>query len=309
MIAIRTRIAREVAGFFQFIKELFRQPQSAIGTLLVVFFLLLAIFGKQIAPSPNPNDQSHEARVAPTLSITSFELGLHPFGTDRLGRDVYSRVILGAESIFRIAGLGTLFAVLIGTAIGLFMGYQGGLIDEALGRVIDALLALPALLLALVMVGIVRNLDFDSGSWQAALSNNVVLIVIAILYVPIVARVARSTTLDIKTREFIEAAQIRGESTFYIIFREILPSVIPSLVVEASLRFSYAIFLVASLGFLGFGARPPSPDWGLMVNENRGGFYQLTPWALEFPASAIAILVIGVNLMSDGIRRVVQKGG
>ena len=105
----------------------------------------------------------------------------------------------------------------------------------------------------------------------------------------------------------MEAGKIGGESRFYIIFREILPSVIPALVVEASLRFSYAIFLVASLGFLGFGARPPSPDWGLMVSENRGGLYQLTPWALEYPAGAIAILVISVNLMSDGIKRVVQK--
>jgi peptide/nickel transport system permease protein len=106
----------------------------------------------------------------------------------------------------------------------------------------------------------------------------------------------------------VEAAQIRGESRLYIIFREILPSVIPALVVEASLRFSYAIFLVASLGFLGFGAKPPSPNWGLMVSENRGGAYALTPWALEYPAIAIALLVIGVNLMSDGIKRVVQKG-
>ena len=285
-----------------------RHPQSAAGTLLVSFFLILALFGRQLAPYSNPNDQSHDVRVAPTLDLGALQLGDHPFGTDRLGRDVYSRVILGAGSIFQIAGLGTLISVVLGSALGLFMGYQGGWVDEIIGRVIDALLAIPALLLALVLIGIIRNLDFAAGSWQAALADNVILLVISLLYIPIVARVARSTTLDIKTREFVEAAEIRGESQFYIIFREILPSVIPSLVVEASLRFSYAIFLVASLGFLGFGARPPSPDWGLMVNENRGGFYQLTPWALEFPALAIAILVIAVNLMSDGIRRAVQKG-
>ena len=297
------------AAFLRFMRELLRQPQSAFGTLLVVFFLILALFGTQLAPYPNPNDQSHAVRRPPTLNLAELQLGDHPFGTDRLGRDVYSRVILGAGSIFRIAGFGTLISVGLGSTLGLFMGYQGGWVDEILGRMIDALLAIPALLLALVLVGIIRNLDFEIGSWQAELSNQVILLVIAVLYVPIVARVARSATLDIKTREFVEAAQIRGESTAYIIFREILPSVIPSLVVEASLRFSYAIFLVASLGFLGFGARPPSPDWGLMVNENRGGFYQLTPWALEFPALAIAIVVIAVNLMSDGIRRLVQKGG
>jgi len=301
-------VRRNSAAFLRFLPALLRQPQSAAGTLLVVFFLFLALFGRQLAPYPNPNDQSHDVRLPPTLNLAALQLGDHPFGTDRLGRDVYSRVILGAGSIFRIAGLGTLISVVLGSALGLLMGYQGGWVDEILGRVIDALLAIPALLLALVLVGIIRNLDFEIGSWQAELANQVTLLVIAVLYVPIVARVVRSATLDIKTREFVEAAQIRGESTAYILFREILPSVIPALVVEASLRFSYAIFLVASLGFLGFGARPPSPDWGLMVNENRGGFYHLTPWALEFPALAIAILVIAVNLMSDGIRRLVQKG-
>ncbi len=303
-----TTRSRSLVAVLTMLRGLLRQPQSALGTLLVFVFLLLALFGRQLAPYANPNDQSHDARQAPTLDIGALQLGEHPFGTDRLGRDVYSRVILGANSIFRIAGLGTLVSVVLGSALGLFMGYAGGWVDEILGRVIDALLAIPALLLALVLVGIIRNLDFAAGSWQAGLADNVVLLVISLLYIPIVARVARSTTLDIKTREFVEAAEIRGESKLYIIFREIMPSVIPSLVVEASLRFSYAIFLVASLGFLGFGARPPSPDWGLMVNENRGGFYQLTPWALEFPALAIAVLVIAVNLMSDGIRRAVQKG-
>ena len=299
---------QRIAAFLSILKVLLRQPTSGFGAFLALFFLLVALFGSRLAPYPNPNDQRHDVRVAPTLDIGALQFGEHPFGTDRLGRDVYSRVTLGAGSIFRIAGLGTLISVLIGSALGLLMGYRGGLFDEVMGRVIDALLAIPALLLALVMVGIIRNLDFEIGSWQADLSNDVVLFVIAVLYVPIVARVARSATLDIKSREFVEAAEIRGETTTYILFREILPSVIPALVVEASLRFSYAIFLVASLGFLGFGARPPSPDWGLMVNENRGGYYQLTPWALEFPALAIAILVIAVNLMSDGIRRAVQKG-
>ncbi len=298
---------RQLASIRRLGAALLRQPQSALGTLLVAFFFFLALFGAQLAPFPKPNDQRHSPRLPPTIEVARLQLGDHPFGTDRLGRDVYSRVILGAGSILRIAGLGTLISVVIGSALGLYMGYRGGWIDELMGRVIDALLAIPALLLALVLVGIIRNVDFEIGSWQAGLAKNVILLVIAILYVPVVARVARSTTLDIKTREFVEAAEIRGESTAYILFREILPSVIPSLVVEASLRFSYAIFLVASLGFLGFGARPPSPDWGLMVNENRGGFYQLTPWALDFPALAIAILVIAVNLMSDGVRRAAQK--
>jgi peptide/nickel transport system permease protein len=293
-------LRRNMTSAGKFARELLSRPQSAVGTLIVLFFLILALFGSRIAPY-SANDQSSPVRLAPTTG--------YPFGTDYLGRDVFSRVILGTESIFRIAGFGTLIAVVVGTFIGLFIGYQGGLVDELTSRLIDALLAMPALLIALVILGIIRNLEFEKGSFQAVLADNSVLLVIALVYVPIVARVVRSGTLDIKTREFVQAAQIRGESRLYIIFREIFPSVIPALVVEASLRFSYAIFLVASLGFLGVAARPPSPDWGLMVNENRGGLYDLTPWALEYPAAAIAVLVIGVNLMSDGIRRAVQKSG
>jgi peptide/nickel transport system permease protein len=309
----------------RFVRELMRSPQSATGTLIVVFFFLLAILGPRVAPY-SENNQSSPPRTPPTntparffrqvwddparlLDPDTYDPGDYPFGTDYLGRDVFSRVILGAESIFRIAGIGTLIAVIIGTFVGLTIGYQGGMLDEIAGRVIDALLAMPALLIALVILGILHNLEFESGSWQDWLADNSVLIVIALVYVPIVARVVRSSTLDIKSRTFVQAAQIRGESRLYIIFREIFPSVIPALVVEASLRFSYAIFLVASLGFLGVAARPPSPDWGLMVSENRGGHYDLTPWALEYPAAAIAVLVIGVNLMSDGIKRAVQKSG
>lgn len=306
------RLTNSLGDVGRFLRELYSRPQSAIGTSIVFFFFFLALFGSSLAPYPNANDQSNPVRVEPTFewnSVVNLELGDYPFGTDVNGRDVFSRVILGAESIFRVAGLGTLIAVIIGSVIGLFMGYQGGILDELLGRVIDALLAIPALLLALVTVGIIRNLDVEPGTWQANITDNAVLILIAFLYIPIVARVVRSSTLDIKTRQFIEAAQIRGEGPIYIIFREILPSVIPTIVVEAALRFSYAIFLVASLGFLGFGERPPSPDWGLMVNQNRGGFYALTPWALEYPAAAIAILVVAVNLMSDGIKRVLQKSG
>lgn len=304
-------------------REVLRSPQSALGTAIVLFFLALALFGPQIAPYA-ANDQSHPPRQSPTAApldrlrevwqdparlfdADTYRPGAYPFGTDTLGRDVFSRVILGASSIFRVAGLGTLIAVAVGTTLGLATGYWGGLPDEIMGRIFDALLALPALLIALVILGVIRSVETEPGTLRAVLADNAVLLVIALVYVPIVARVVRSSTLEIKQREFVQAAQIRGESAGYILFREIFPSVVPVLVVEAALRFSYGIFLVASLGFLGVAARPPSPDWGLMVNENRGGFYTLAPWALEYPAAAIALLVVGVNLMSDGIRRAVQK--
>ncbi|MGH7463161.1 MAG: ABC transporter permease, partial [Longimicrobiales bacterium] len=138
--------------------------------------------------------------------------------------------------------------------------------------------------------------------------RNSVLIVIVVVYTPIVARVVRSVVLAVKTKGFVEAARVQGESRRRILFREILPSVLPALAVEAALRFSYAIFLVASLGFLGVGVQPPNPDWGLMVNEART-YVSQTPWALYYPAGAISILVIGVNLMADGLKRVLQSNG
>ncbi len=123
-----------------------------------------------------------------------------------------------------------------------------------------------------------------------------------------VARVVRSVVLDLKTRQFVEAAKMRGESSAYIMFKEILPGVLPPMAVEASMRFAYAIFLVASLGFLGLGVQPPSPDWGLMVGEARNYFTQ-APWALLFPAGAIALLVVGIGFLSDGLRRMLLPGG
>ncbi len=273
-------------------------PQTLAGAVIVAIFLLIAAFGQVLAPY-SANDQSHLPALPPQAS--------HPFGTDYLGRDVYSRVILGARSIIGTAGLGTLMAVAAGTAIGLVIAYQGGLIDEIVGRVFDTVLAIPPLVIALVVLGIVRQLNYAPGNWQERLIDRSVLLVIFLVYVPLVARVVRSASLAVKTREFVAAAQLRGESRSYILFREMLPSVAPVLVAEASLRFAYAIFLVASLGFLGVGASPPAPDWGLMVSENRGGLYAVAPWALNFPAAAIACLVVGVTLLSDGVRQALQR--
>jgi peptide/nickel transport system permease protein len=247
--------------------------------------LLLALFGSLVAPYGENEQIAADARHPPSAAYW--------FGTDRLGRDVFSRVVLGTRDILALAGLGTILAVISGTIFGLVSGYLGGLFDEGVMRFFDSLLAIPALLLALLLIGTVGS------------SRNSVLIVIVIVYTPIVARVVRSVVLPVKTLGYVEAARTQGESTASILYREILPSVAPALTVEAALRFSYAIFLVASLGFLGVGAQPPTPDWGLMVSEARHTVSQ-TPWAMYFPAAAIAVLVIGVNLMADGLKRVLQ---
>lgn len=269
-------------------RRLLRRPAALVGLVIFCFFLLLAAFGPYIAPY---DYQAQDAKVrlhTPTLQ--------HPFGNDQFGRDIFSRVIVGTRNIFLLGGIGTILAALVGTAIGLASGYAGGLTDEIAMRLLDVLLSFPSLLLALVLLSSVGP------------SNINLVLVVAILYVPMIARVVRSMVLDLKTKEFVEAARVRGERTSYILFREILPNSLPPLLVETSMRFSYSIFLVASLGFLGLGVQPPSPDWGLQINEARN-FFAIAPHTLLFPAGTIAILVVATSLMSDGLRQVMLPGG
>lgn len=268
------------------LRRLINRPSSTVGTVIFLVFLLTALFGPSLAPYGSNQQIASDVRQPPSA--------VHPFGTDNLGRDVFSRVVLGARDILLLAGLGTALAVITGTVFGLASGYLGGFFDESVMRFFDSLLAMPALLLALLLLGTLGR------------SRNSVLVVIVIVYTPIIARVVRSVVLTVKTKGFVEASRVQGAPIHRILFREIFPSTLPALAVEAALRFSYAIFLVASLGFLGVGVQPPSPDWGLMVKEARTFARQL-PWALYFPAGAIAVLVIGVNLMADGLKRALQQ--
>jgi peptide/nickel transport system permease protein len=277
-----------VQRFVSFFRGLYARPASALGTTIFVIFLIVALFGPLLAPYGLNQIIAADARQPPSAK--------HWFGTDNLGRDVFSRVLLGASDILTLTGAGTLLAVLMGTFFGLVSGYQGGWVDEIIMRLFDSLLALPALLLALLLLGV-----FGS-SGPSILS---VLVVIVIVYTPIVARVVRSVVLSVKNKPYVEAARLQGESLARILFREILLAALPVLAVEAALRFSYAIFLVASLGFLGVGIQPPSPNWGLMVKEGRD-FVNQSPWGMYFPAAAISVVVIGVNLMADGLKRVLQ---
>jgi peptide/nickel transport system permease protein len=269
-------------------RRLKKRPAALIGTIVFCIFLFLAVFGPWVAPY-DYQAQDAKARLA-TPSVT------HPFGADQFGRDILSRIIVGTRNIFLLGGFGTLIAVIIGTAIGLASGYIGGTGDEVVMRLLDVLLSFPSLLLAMVLLA------------AAGPSNLNIVLVVAVLYIPMVARVVRSMVLDLKNKEFVEAARVRGEKRSYILFREILPNSLPPLLVEASMRFSYSIFLVASLGYLGLGVQPPSPDWGLQINEARN-FFQIAPWVLLFPACTIAVLVVSTSLMSDGLRQVMLPGG
>lgn len=278
---------------WRFFRQLAQRPLSLIGTLITLVFILLAVFGPAIAPYGfdeviRDEDNQIVRRTAPDLD--------HPFGTDRRGYDVFSRVIWGAREIITLPGVATAIAVAIGATLGMAVGFLGGWVDEVVSRALDTLLSIPALVLALVMLGVAGPTDLG------------IIAVVVLLYVPIVTRVIRSATLGLREAGYVQAARLRGETTLYILFRELLPGVLPALAVETALRFSYAIFLVASLGFLGLGVQPPSPDWGRMVAEARPDYF-VTPWTLWYPAAAIAVLVIGVNLMADGLRRIFRYEG
>jgi peptide/nickel transport system permease protein len=269
-------------------RRLRRQHAALVGTIIFGLFLIVALLGPLSAPFNYAAQNAADRLQVPSLH--------HLFGTDNFGRDVLSRVLVGTRPVFLLGGAGTLLAAVIGTSLGLLAGYVGRLWDEGIMRVLDVLLAFPALLLAMVLLA------------TAGPSNLNLVIVITILFLPMFARIARSMVLDLRTQEFVEAARLRGETRRHVLFREMLPNTLPPLLVEISIRFSYSIFLVASLGFLGLGVQPPSPDWGIQVNEART-FFDLAPWMLAFPALAIAALVIATSLMADGLRHVLSPVG
>jgi peptide/nickel transport system permease protein len=265
-----------------------RNTLTVIGFVIVTIFLLMALVGPLVVPY-SYSDQNIEQRLQPPSED-------HIFGTDEFGRDVFSRIVVGSRNVCIVAGSGAALAVFLGLLLGLIAGYWGGVLDDVVMRLMEVMMAIPGLLLAMLVL-------FSLGS-----SFYSVILVVGFMYIPVVTRVVRSVVLDIKTRAFVEAAKLRGESIRYILMREILPNVLPHLAVEASMRFVYAIFMVASLGFLGLGVQPPAPDWGFMVSEARP-FYNVAPWVIFFPAASIAILVVGVSFVSDGLRRILLPGG
>lgn len=274
---------------------LFSSKTAMTGFVLVMFWVTVAAFAPYLTHY-TPSEQDWKApNHGPSAN--------HILGTDELGRDLWTRLIYGARVVLVVlpvtekiilpggtAVWGVLVALIAGSALGLIGGYKGGWIDEIVMRSLDAMMAIPVILLYLIIVSAI-----------GASAVNVV-IAIAIVGVPGIARLVRSLTLDIKTREYIRSAETRGESDWFIMFVEILPNTRGPIIIDAMLRVGYAIFAMGTLGFLGLGMPPPSPDWGSMVAKGRAFILMGSPWAALWPSIAIASLVVGLNLLADGIR-------
>lgn len=272
-------------GFFHRLRDTFalilRSRVATIGLAIVIFWILVAIFAPLIAP--------HDPLAQDSKAINQGPSATYPLGTDKLGRDVMSRLVFGARVILILAPISVFMSVLVGTAMGLFGAYFGGAADETVMRLLDAIMAFPTILLYLIII--------------SAIGPSPVNVVVAITFVgaPGVARLVRSLALDVRTRDYIKAAKTRGESSLYIMWVEILPNARGPLIIDAMLRVGYAIFAIGTLGFLGLGLPPPTPDWGGMINDARK-YIWTNPLGVLWPALAIASLVVGLNLLADGLR-------
>jgi ABC-type dipeptide/oligopeptide/nickel transport system permease subunit len=262
-----------------------RTPAGAVGCLLLVFVLAVALVGPLVAP--------HDI-ATPIGAPGQTPSGGAPLGTDYLGRDVLSRLLSGGRSVIWIGGAATALAYLIGLGIGMTAGYTRSILDPLLMRAVDVLLAFPALLVLLLLIG---GLGQHIG---------VLIVGVALVQLPGIARIVRTATLETATRGFVEAAEARGESTFSVLTREILPNISPIVLADFGIRFGYSIILIASVNYLGLGLSPPAADWGLMISENQQ-FVAVNVWAVLGPAIMLALLTIGVNLVADSYVRLLSR--
>ena len=269
------------------LRLILRTTSGKIALPIVLLHVTLTLVGPWLTPYPPTEFQYSGTGELHQLLAPSWQFWL---GTDQFGRDILSRVMSGATSLIVVAGSGTVLGITLGMVVGMSSAYRGGRVDNVVMRVMDGLMSFPGLLMALLVLTTLG----PSGANIAA--------TVGIVTIPRVARVIRSITLSLKELEFVQSARLRGESAPHIIFREILPNTLPVLGVELSVRLSYAILIVSSLGFLGMGVQPPSSDWGLMISQSRQ-FLTIAPWVALAPAGAVASLVVGVNLLTDGIRQ------
>lgn len=275
----------EEMTFFNRLKDffslIFSSGTATVGLSIVIIWILLAILAPFLTPY-TPLEQDITAVNAPPSMR-------HPLGTDDLGRDILARLLYGARPILFLAPLAVFCSLVVGAILGLVSGYYRGWIDEIVMRVVDGMMAFPPILLYLLII--------------AAVGPSAVNVVLAITIAgaPGIARLIRSLTLDIRTREYVSAAKLRGENPFYIMVVEILLNARGPVMVDAMLRVGYAVIAIGTLGFLGLGLPPPSPDWGSMVARARR-YIWTNPWAILWPTLSISSFVVGLNLFVDGIR-------
>jgi peptide/nickel transport system permease protein len=276
------------SGALARLRLVYANPSGAIGATLLLLNLFLVLFGPALAPYSETKLNSLYTLQPPSSQFF--------FGTDEFGRDVFSRILHGARPTLVLAFGSTLLGVAIGSAIGLTAGYYGGKIDELLMRLMDVFMAFPTLILAMLIITMLGPAPIN------------VMLSIAVVFFPRAARVVRSVALQVGTQEFVDAARVRGESDRYIIGREMLPNAWNVIVVELSIRLSYAILLAASLAFLGVGYQPPSPAWGLMVKEGKE-YIQIASWLVIFPSIAVASASVGAVLLGDSIKQLLAYRG
>ena len=266
---------------------LLRRPTFLVGAAILLFWVVCAIFGNAIAP--------HDPLAQQLLATNQPPSAAHWFGTDQLGRDVFSRIVAGVRYILLVSLLATVLGTVLGTAIGLVMGYLRGVADIVVGRLIEAVLAFPLVVLAFLFVVALGT------------SPPVIIFVVGFVFTPIIARTVRSAVLVESQLDYLSSARLLGEKPAYIMFTEITPNVLPTVLVEFTVRLGYAIFTIAALSFLGFGIQPPTPDWGADIAANYvtlgAGYW----WQTLFAALAIASLVIAINLVTDSIEQVLAS--
>jgi peptide/nickel transport system permease protein len=259
-------------------------PVAAIAGLVLLAYLAVALTGPLWAPYP------------PSAMLTGMQFeppsAAHLFGTDNLGRDVFSRVVYGSRPVLAMALSATALATAAGSAMALYLALRGGLADEIGMRILEILASVPPLILALLLISGLGN------------GNVLVVLTVAFLFAPRIARVVRAAALAIVMEDYITAAVARGEGTGSIALREMLPNVTGTVLVEFAIRSGFAVVFIGALSFLGFGAAPPAPEWGLMINEGRANI-NASLWPVLAPSGAMALLVVAINLFTEGMARVI----
>ncbi|GAA3309804.1 MULTISPECIES: ABC transporter permease [Arthrobacter] len=264
------------------VRSILKSRAATFGFALVIVNIVVAVLAPVLT--------SYDPIATDAMSALQESSAAHLLGTDALGRDTLTRTLFGGQYALAISFTATGLTVLLGSVIAGIAAYRGGIVDDIITRVLDSVLAVPAILSMLVVVTI-----FGTGPW-------VIILAVVVVYTGGVTRIVRAAAMDVMPKDFITAAKARGEGMFSILFREVFPNVLDIILVEFAMRASWVVLLISSLSFLGFGASPPTPDWGLMVAENRN-LMAVVPMATLSPIAALATLIVGLNLAADGLAK------